>query len=241
MPRAPEAELPETGRRRWAVLAVVSAAQFLVTLDLWVVNIALPALQRDFAPVTLSEVSWILDVYAIVLAALLLPAGRGADDIGRRKCFLAGLVVFGIASLGCAVAQDLLALITFRALQAAGAAVLLPTSLGLALEVFPSRQRGTAVGIWAAVGAVAAGSGPAAADAEIARMSQRQRAALRGHRGSRVEAKRLLSRPSAQLGPIQSKRWHRRPAGNSQAQVRRAGHRWPLCGARPGGVPQLQY
>jgi EmrB/QacA subfamily drug resistance transporter len=142
------------------VLAVVSAAQFLVTLDLWVVNIAFPALQRDFAPVTLSEVSWILDVYAIVLAALLLPAGRAADSIGRRKCFLAGLVVFGVASAGCAVAPDLLALIAFRALQAAGAAVLLPTSLGLALEVFPSRQRGTAVGIWAAVGAVAAGSGP---------------------------------------------------------------------------------
>jgi MFS family permease len=141
------------------VLAVVSAAQFLVTLDLWVVNIALPALQRDFAPVTLSEVSWILDVYAIVLAALLLLAGRAADSIGRRKCFLAGLVVFGIASLGCAVAPDLLALIACRALQAAGAAVLLPTSLGLALSVFPARQRGTAVGVWAAVGAVAAGSG----------------------------------------------------------------------------------
>ena len=139
---------------------MVSAAQFLVTLDLWVVNIALPALQRDFAPVTLSQVSWILDVYAIVLAALLLPAGRAADSIGRRECFLAGLVVFGIASLGCAVAPDLLALIACRALQAAGAAVLLPTSLGLALSVFPARQRGTAVGVWAAIGSIAAGSGP---------------------------------------------------------------------------------
>ena len=158
--RAPRAAQPEPGRRRWAVLAVVSAAQFLVTLDLWVVNIALPALQRDFAPAALSEVSWILDVYAIVLAALLLPAGRAADNIGRRKCFLAGLVVFGAASLGCAVAPDLPALIAFRALQAAGAAMLLPTSLGLALSVFPARQRGTAVGIWAAVGSVAAGSGP---------------------------------------------------------------------------------
>jgi EmrB/QacA subfamily drug resistance transporter len=142
------------------VLAVVSAAQFLVTLDLWVVNIALPALQRDFAPAALSEVSWILDVYAIVLAALLLPAGRAADRIGRRECFLAGLVVFGAASLGCAVAPDLLALIACRALQAAGAAMLLPTSLGLALSVFPARQRGTAVGVWAAIGSIAAGSGP---------------------------------------------------------------------------------
>src|SRR5690348_10734777 len=158
--RAPRAEPPETGRRRWAVLAVVSAAQFLIILDLWVVNIALPALQRDFAPATLSDVSWILDVYAIVLAALLLPAGRAADSIGRRQCFLAGLVVFGVASLGCALAPGLAALIGCRALQAAGAAVLMPASLGLALQVFPSDQRGTAVGVWAGVGAVAAGSGP---------------------------------------------------------------------------------
>ena len=156
----PQAGQPETGRRRWAVLAVVSAAQFLTVLDLWVVNIALPALQRDFAPAMLSDVSWILGVYAIVLAALLLPAGRAADSIGRRECFLAGLVVFGIASLGCAVAPDLPALIACRALQAAGAALLMPTSLGLALSVFPSHQRGTAVGVWAGVGAVAAGSGP---------------------------------------------------------------------------------
>jgi EmrB/QacA subfamily drug resistance transporter len=157
---APQAEQPDPGRRRWAVLAVVSAAQFLIILDLWVVNIALPALQHDFAPATLPDVSWILDVYAIVLAALLLPAGRAADSVGRRACFLAGLVVFGIASLGCAVAPDLSALIACRALQAAGAAVLLPTSLGLALSVFPSHLRGTAVGVWAGVGAVAAGSGP---------------------------------------------------------------------------------
>ena len=151
---------PEAGRRRWAVLAVVSAAQFLTVLDLWVVNIALPALQHDFAPATLSDVSWILDVYAIVLATLLLPAGRAADSIGRREFFLAGLVVFGVASLGCAVAPGLPALIACRALQAAGAAVLMPTSLGLALSVFPPRQRGTAVGIWAGVGGVAAGGGP---------------------------------------------------------------------------------
>jgi EmrB/QacA subfamily drug resistance transporter len=151
---------PEAGRRRWAVLAVVSAAQFLTVLDLWVVNIALPALQHDFAPATLSDLSWILDVYAIVLATLLLPAGRAADSIGRRKFFLAGLVVFGVASLGCAVAPGLPALIACRALQAAGAAVLMPTSLGLALSVFPPQQRGTAVGVWAGVGGIAAGGGP---------------------------------------------------------------------------------
>jgi EmrB/QacA subfamily drug resistance transporter len=150
----------ESRQRRRAVLAVLSAAQFLTVLDLWVVNIALPALQHDFAPASLSDVSWILDGYAIVLAALLLPAGRVADGIGRRRCFLAGLVVFGVASLGCAVAPGLAVLIVFRVLQAAGAAVLMPTSLGLALSLFPAHQRGTAVGVWAGVGALAAGSGP---------------------------------------------------------------------------------
>ena len=83
--RARRAEQREAGGHRWAVLAVVSAAQFLIILDLWVVNIALPALQRDFAPAALPDVAWILDVYAIVLAALLLPAGRAADSFGRRE------------------------------------------------------------------------------------------------------------------------------------------------------------
>ncbi|HXZ74651.1 MAG TPA: MFS transporter [Streptosporangiaceae bacterium] len=125
---------------------MVSAAQFLIILDLWVVNTALPVLRRDFAPASLADVSWTLDVYAIVLAALLLPAGRAADGTGRRRCFLAGLAVFGVSSLGCAVAPALPALIGCRAVQAAGAALLMPASLGLALSVFPARQRGTAVG-----------------------------------------------------------------------------------------------
>jgi EmrB/QacA subfamily drug resistance transporter len=153
-------EPPHSPGRRRVVLAVLSAAQFLTVLDLWVVNIALPALQHEFAPASLSDVSWILDVYAIVLAALLLPAGRAADRIGRRTFFLTGLMVFGAASLGCSLAPDLPVLIAFRVLQAAGAAMLMPTSLGLALSVFPAHQRGNAVGVWAGVGALAAGGGP---------------------------------------------------------------------------------
>ena len=158
--RAQHDEPSQSQGRRWVVLAVLSAAQFLTVLDLWVVNVALPALQHEFAPASLSDVSWILDVYAIVLAALLLPAGRAADRIGRRTCFLTGLMVFGVASLGCALAPDLPVLIAFRVLQATGAAMLMPTSLGLALSVFPAHQRGNAVGVWAGVGALAAGSGP---------------------------------------------------------------------------------
>jgi EmrB/QacA subfamily drug resistance transporter len=150
----------ERSQRRWLVLAVVSAAQFLSAVDLWAINIAFPALQRDFAPASLSEVAWILNVYTILLAALLIPAGRLADNVGRRTLFLAGLALFGISSLGCAIAPTLSTLLACRALQAVGAAVLLPTSLGLALPVFAAHERGTAVGIWASVGAFAALIGP---------------------------------------------------------------------------------
>ena len=148
------------GKRRWLILTVVSAAQFLCVLDLWVVNIALPALERDFAPATLSDVAWILNIYTILLAALLVPTGRLADSLGRRRLFLVGLVLFGSASVGCALAPLLPVLIGWRGVQAVGAAVLLPSTLGLALPAFAPRQRGTAVGIWAAVGSVAAGLGP---------------------------------------------------------------------------------
>ncbi len=147
-------------RKQWMVLAVASAANFLTILDLWVVNIAYPALQRDFAPATLSDVSWVLNIYAIVLATLLITAGRLADSLGRRRCFFAGLIVFGVASLGCAAAPVLPVLIACRAVQALGAAVLMPTSLSVALAAFEERDRGTAVGVWAAVGAVAATAGP---------------------------------------------------------------------------------
>src|SRR6266516_2341159 len=160
VPATGESGTVESGQRRWAVLGVVSAAQFLTVLDLWVVNIALPVLRHAFAPASLADVSWVLNSYAIVLAALLIPAGRVADVAGRPRCFLAGLVVFGGASLGCALAPALPALVVCRALQAVGAAMLMPTTLGLALSAFPPRQQGTAVGVWAAVGGIAAGSGP---------------------------------------------------------------------------------
>ncbi len=149
-----------TTSRPWAVLAVVCAAQFLTIIDLWIVNIALPSLRHSFAPASLSAVSWVLDAYAIVLTAVLVPAGRIADDAGRRACFLAGLAGFGLASLGCGLAPDLPVLIGFRVLQAAAAALLMPVTLALALPTFPAAQRGTVIGIWSAVAGVAAGGGP---------------------------------------------------------------------------------
>jgi EmrB/QacA subfamily drug resistance transporter len=141
------------------VLIVVSAAVFMASLDLFIVNIAFPDVQRDLGGSD-SSLSWILNAYAIVFAALLVPAGRIADLVGRRRTFLAGLVVFALASALCAAAPSLGALVAFRLLQAAGAAMLVPTSLALLLSAAPLEKRSAYVGAWAAVGGVAAAAGP---------------------------------------------------------------------------------
>ncbi len=145
--------------RSWLSLAIASTAMFLTIVDLWAVTIAYPALQQAFHA-NVAQVSWVLDAYSILVAALLIPAGRLADVVGRKPSFLAGLVVFGVASLACALAPSLAALVAARAAQAAAAAVLMPTSLGFAVAAFPPAKRGLAVSIWAAVGAFAASSGP---------------------------------------------------------------------------------
>ncbi|GHJ31931.1 hypothetical protein TPA0910_63640 [Streptomyces hygroscopicus subsp. sporocinereus] len=131
-------------------------------LDMIAVNIAFPAIGADFRSASTAELSWVLNAYTIVLAALLVPAGRLADAIGGRRSFLAGIALFGLASVACGAAPDLGTLIAARVVQGAAAAVLVPTSLSLALPAFPERERATAVGVWTAVSAVAASSGPVA-------------------------------------------------------------------------------
>ncbi|MFD0684141.1 MFS transporter [Actinomadura fibrosa] len=148
------------GRGRWLVLAVASAAQFLAMLDLFAVSVAFPAMSSSFGDPALPRVSWVLNAYTIVLAALLVPAGRLADDTSRKKSFLAGMALFGLASAACAAAPTLGVLIAARVVQAAAAAVLVPTSLGLALPAFPSREHPTAMGVWTAVAALGASCGP---------------------------------------------------------------------------------
>src|SRR3954468_2698617 len=108
--------------RRWKVLAVVSAAVFMSSLDLFIVNIAFPDIHRDFDGASLASLSWILNAYAIVFAALLVPAGRSADRLGRRRAFLGGLAVFTLASAACAAAPSVGVLVGARVVQAAGAA-----------------------------------------------------------------------------------------------------------------------
>jgi EmrB/QacA subfamily drug resistance transporter len=138
---------------------VVTLAVFMTNLDLWIVNVALPALGSDFHA-SLGDLSWVLNAYAITLAALLVVAGRLGDRIGQRPIFLAGVAVFTVASLGCALAPSLGLLVAARIVQAIGAAAQLPTSLALLLAAVPAERRTAATRGWAAVGGLAAASGP---------------------------------------------------------------------------------
>jgi EmrB/QacA subfamily drug resistance transporter len=144
----------------WRVLAVTAAAVFVVFLDATIVNIAFPAVAAAFPGSSLAALSWVLNAYAVVFGALLVTAGRLADDHGRRKIFLLGLAVFGAASAACGLANTLTFLVAARVVQAVGAAMLVPASLALVLPEFPLARRGMAVGAWGAVGAVAAAAGP---------------------------------------------------------------------------------
>jgi EmrB/QacA subfamily drug resistance transporter len=142
------------------VLLVVGVGVFLASLDLFIVNIAFPDLERDFAGTSLAGLSWVLNAYAVVFAALLVPAGRWADRAGRKRGFLFGLGLFVAASALCAAAPSVGVLVGARVVQAVGAAFMLPTSLGLLLPAFPPEKRAAAVGLWAAIGGTAAAAGP---------------------------------------------------------------------------------
>jgi EmrB/QacA subfamily drug resistance transporter len=132
----------------------------VASLDLFIVNIAFPSIQRDFAGTSDATLSWVLSGYAIVTAALLVPAGRLADLAGRKRLFIAGLAIFVLASALCGAAPGAGWLIGARVLQAAGGAILMPASLALLLAVFPPRERALAVAVWSATGAIAAAAGP---------------------------------------------------------------------------------
>jgi EmrB/QacA subfamily drug resistance transporter len=147
-------------RRFAAVFAVVTAGIAMVNLDLFVVNVAIPSLGRAFGGAQLSSLSWVLNAYAIVFAALLVPAGRAADRIGRRKAFLAGVALFALASAACAFAPNVWLLVVARVVQAAGGALLMPASLGLLLAATPLERRHGAIRAWTAVGGVSAALGP---------------------------------------------------------------------------------
>ena len=146
--------------RPWKVLLVTAVAVFMSFLDATIVNIAFPDIEKSFPDASLGDLSWILNAYNIVFAALLVPAGKVADIVGRRKMFFVGLWTFLAASVVCAFAPSVELLIAARVLQAVGGAIVVPTSLGLMLPEFPAAKRATATAIWGATGAVAAATGP---------------------------------------------------------------------------------
>ncbi|MDO9397414.1 MAG: MFS transporter, partial [Herbiconiux sp.] len=146
--------------RQRVTLAVLSLAAFMAALDLFIVNVAFRDISESFPDQSLSDQSWVLNAYAIIYAALLVPLGRRADQRSRKTGFIFGLTVFTIASLVCAIAPSLLVLVIARAAQAVGAAALTPTSLGLIVQTFQGPARARAIRFWAATGAIAAAAGP---------------------------------------------------------------------------------
>ncbi|MBA4608448.1 MFS transporter [Aeromicrobium sp. Marseille-Q0843] len=143
-----------------AVMAVVAVGVLLSGFDLFIVNVALNDIAASIGESELANLSWILNAYAITFAALLVPAGRISDVIGSKNGFLAGLLVFTLASAACAFSPDLGTLVAFRIVQAAGAALMIPSSLGLVLTSFPAESRAGAVRLWAGLGGVGAALGP---------------------------------------------------------------------------------
>ena len=143
-----------------AVLVIVCAAVVLSSLDLFIVNVALPDMARDLHTADLADLSWVLNAYAIVYAALLVLFGRLAESRPREHGFLLGVLIFTAASAACGIASSLDELVAFRIVQAAGAALLTPTSLSLVLATTAPERRHGAVRAWTAVGGLAAALGP---------------------------------------------------------------------------------
>jgi EmrB/QacA subfamily drug resistance transporter len=144
----------------WRTFAIASAAVFLVSLDATVLYAAFPALRAAFPDASAADLSWVLNAYTVVYAALLVPAGRLADLRGRKAMFIAGIAIFIAASVACGLAPNAAALIGARAVQAIGAALLLPASLAIVLAAFPPTKRAVVVALWGAVSGLAAAVGP---------------------------------------------------------------------------------
>ena len=144
----------------WPVFAVTVSAAFMVALDLSIVNVAFPSISASFDDVSTATLSWVLAAYSVIFGALLLGAGRIADRSGRRRTFLVGTAVFGVGSLLCGAAPSAWFLIGGRAVQAVGAALVMPASLALLLTATRADARAQAVAMWGGISALAVATGP---------------------------------------------------------------------------------
>ena len=145
--------------RKWWTLFAVSFGLFMIMLDNTVVNVALPSIREDLG-ISISELEWVVNGYALTFGVLLLSGGKLADMLGRRRIFIVGLVIFTVSSFFCGFASTATLLIGARVVQGVGAALMNPATLSIITATFPPRQRGTAIGIWAGVSAMALAFGP---------------------------------------------------------------------------------
>ena len=152
---------PTVHARRWKTLAVLALSLVIIGLDNTILNVALPTLQKEF-DASSSTLQWMVDSYLLVFAGLLLVFGTLGDRFGRKLALQAGVTVFGLASLGALIADTANEVILIRALMGVGAALIMPATLSIIANVFPSEERGKAIGIWAALAAIGIGLGPLA-------------------------------------------------------------------------------
>lgn len=160
VPRASPAAAPCAAAARPWVLAATILASAMAFIDGSVVTIALPVMQREFGA-GLGALQWVVNGYTLPLGALILVGGAAGDRFGRRRLFLAGTAIFALASIGCALAPGVGALVAARGLQGAGAALMVPQSLAIISAAFPPEVRGRAIGTWAAASAITTAMGPA--------------------------------------------------------------------------------
>src|SRR3954453_6414337 len=152
-------DMPSLRGNPWAILVTLSLGFFMTLLDLTIVNIAIPSM-IDALQASLDEVLWGVNAYVLVLAVLLITAGRLGDLRGQRNLFALGVAVFTVAILACGLAPNPTFLIAFRAAQGLGAALLMPQTMAIIIATFPAERRGTALGIWGAVAGLATVAGP---------------------------------------------------------------------------------
>src|SRR4051794_18681815 len=153
---------------RWRVLAVCCLSLFIVGLDITAVNVALPSIGRDLHA-SISGLQWTVDAYTLVLASLLMLSGSTADRLGRKRVFVAGLVVFSVASLLCSLAPNVELLVAFRVLQAVGGSMLNPVAMSIIANTFTDpHERAQAVGVWGAVFGISMALGPIVGGALLA-------------------------------------------------------------------------
>ena len=147
-------------RRRIGILAICSMSLFIISLDVTIVNVALPSIKVDLHA-SISGLQWIIDGYTLVLASFLMLAGSTADRWGRRRTFVSGLSVFVVASMACSVAPNLTTLVAFRMLQGVGGSMLNPVAMSIITNTFTiARERAQAIGVWAAVMGISMAMGP---------------------------------------------------------------------------------